>query len=220
VFLDLVDLLCCPRPHRHTSLVASVRTRRGRQLIDGSLGCPECRAEFESRDGVVFMEEPPPSGGAASDPVAGAAGDPVAGAADDPEHVLRAAALLGLSEAGGLVLLGGRWGALARTLATTTGTGIVTLNAPRTLGDDPDGVSRMSVGDRLPFRAKSVRGAALDDSTMSPLLEAVATVLQPRGRLVLPASAAAPAWARRLAADRDDAVYESTASWSDARPAQ
>ena len=36
----------------------------------------------------------------------------MAGAADDPEHVLRAAALLGLSEAGGLVLLGGRWGAL------------------------------------------------------------------------------------------------------------
>ena len=54
MFVELVDLLRCPRPHEDTWLVAAAEAMSGRHIVRGTLGCPVCEAEYPIRDGVVL----------------------------------------------------------------------------------------------------------------------------------------------------------------------
>src|SRR4051812_37019413 len=106
MFVELIDLLRCPRPHEDTWLVAAANETVGRHIVRGTLGCPSCEAEYPVVDAVADFGEAP---------VAGAASAEIS--ADD---TMRAAALLGLTTAGATVVLGGAWQVVAAPLAELT----------------------------------------------------------------------------------------------------
>lgn len=197
MFIELVDSLRCLNPHEETWLVAAASRMDGRHIVDGILGCPVCRREYAIRDGTAWFS--------AKQPGADAPGlTTLAGAADEA-GVMRAAALLGLSDPGGIVVLGGSWAAYADAVAELGASHVVVLNAAVS-DSSPQEVSAIVVDDRLPFGAGALRGVAVDTELGSPeLLASAAASLRSRGRLVAPADALVPDEVEILA--RDDANW-------------
>src|SRR5688572_21529781 len=107
----------------------------GRHIIEGTLGCPICRREFPVRDGIGWFTE-------ASQSIPGRLTQ-AADAADD-ERVTRAAALLGLTDGGGIVCLDASWADCAEALAELGPAHIVLLNA-RPGDSSPEEVSALAV---------------------------------------------------------------------------
>src|SRR5581483_9052795 len=98
MLIPLVERLRCPKPHRETWLVASIDRAQDRDILDGTLGCPECMSEYAIRDGIVYFDESierarpePPNDGEAT----------------------RLAAALELIDPRMVAVLHGRWGAHA-----------------------------------------------------------------------------------------------------------
>src|SRR5690348_10899014 len=105
MFIELVDALRCPVPHEESWLVASATRMEARHIVEGTLGCPVCRAEYPIRRGVVhFRRDPSPRARSADSP------------RRDPAEAMRLAAFLGLADAGGFAVLLGAWGAQASAL--------------------------------------------------------------------------------------------------------
>jgi uncharacterized protein YbaR (Trm112 family) len=190
VFIELVDDLRCPRPHEQTWLVAATLHTQGRDIIEGTLGCPVCHAEYPIRAGVVRFDrdQPVPLG-------------PHRALPPDPELGMRLAAFLDLSDPHGLALLAGSWGPAARPLRGLVPTHLVLLN-PRPFVAAGDGISVLEITSGIPLAEATCRGVALDDAhaTATHLDDAV-RVLRPRGRLVAPASAPTPPGVMELARD-------------------
>jgi uncharacterized protein YbaR (Trm112 family) len=203
VFVDLVDALRCPRPHAESWLVAAAYRTQGRVIVEGTLGCPECGAEYPIHGGVAHF-------GAADlgEPgvVSTATGDTV-----DPEaragEAMRLAALLHLDGPGGLVVLGGGWGAVADALLELVEARLVLVEPPgEPVPREPVAAVR---GAWLPVAGAQARGVALDAATAEPeRLAAAVRALRPRGRLVAPAGAALPEGVRELARDARHWVAE------------
>jgi len=206
MFIELVDSLRCVEPHEDTWLVASVSRMNGRHIMTGMLGCPLCRREYPIRDGVAWFAGR--SEGAEPADLTRPA------EAADPELVTRAAALLGLSDAGGIVVLGGHWVDCANPLAELGPAHVIILDALPPSGSAQE-VSAVVIGDRLPFAPGTVRGVALGTPSSTPArVASAAQVLRPRGRLIAPAAVDRPAEVTELARDAADWVAERGATAS------
>ncbi|AHG90243.1 hypothetical protein J421_2706 [Gemmatirosa kalamazoonensis] len=203
MFVELIDLLRCPRPHEDTWLVAAAEETVGRHIVRGTLGCPLCEAEYPVVDAVADFGEAQ---------VAGSAADAIT--ADD---TMRAAALLGLDAPGTTVVLGGAWQAVAAPLAELAGTRVLLLD-PVHAEPLREEVSALRGGGGLPVAANALRGVALDAYTADePRVAAAVRALAPRGRLVAPADVPVPAGLTELARDARHWVAERDAS-SESRP--
>jgi hypothetical protein len=193
--IELVDALRCLTPHEDSWLVAAVSRMDGRHIVDGVLGCPVCRREYPVRHGVGWFADD----GAVPAPLS---------ATTDADRVERAAALLGLTDPGGIVVVGGAWTDCADALAEMGAAHVVVLDAAPS-PSSPQGTSALRIADRLPLAAGGVRAIALGAGVArSPLLESAAAALRPRGRLVGPADAAVPEGVVELARDAADWVAE------------
>lgn len=200
MFIEVVDAFRCPRPHELMWLVASADRLLDRDILTGALGCPVCGARYPIVDGVADFR---PAGARAPAPVAPAA------PADTPERAIRAAALLGLTEPGGLVVLAGAWADAAHHVAAL-------VEGVHVLAVDPSGyvasgfgVSVARAPDTLPLRPESVRAIALDHvHAAAPFLESSAAALKPSGRLLVPAGAPIPAGIAERARDAHDWLGE------------
>jgi hypothetical protein len=189
VFIELVDILRCPRPHEETWLVAAVSTFHGRHIATGSLGCPICRTQYPVVDGAAdFTREG--HGAAAGEGVAPSPAD---------DDILRARALLDLSEAGGVVALLGSAASMSAALEDSAECTVLQVNpsgAP--LGP---GVSTLWVDDRLPLAPDSLRAAMVGDGVSAELLASLVAGIRPKGRLVGPVSQPLPEGVSELARD-------------------
>src|SRR4051812_37196810 len=116
MFIELVDALRCPVPHEESWLVAAATRMEARHIVDGTLGCPVCSAEYPIRNGVVDFRR---GGGVVAAPVASSA-----------EQAMRMAALLDLADAQGFAVLLGEWGAHAHELASIVETPLVVIDPP------------------------------------------------------------------------------------------
>lgn len=190
MLVELIDRLRCPHVHEDSWLVAAVARAEDRRLVDATLGCPVCNAEFEVRDGVVSFGDPVPSA-------------PMPASEDE---VMRAAALLHVEERG-LYVLDAGWGSLAPGL-------LALMIAEYLLVDPPagsaaaDGVGILSgVGDRWPIASAALHGIAMERATSARLNDAL-RILRAGGRLIAPADADVPAGARELARDERHWVAE------------
>jgi hypothetical protein len=184
------------RAHEDSWLVASADELVDRHIVRGELGCPVCEARYPVREGVVDF----------------AAGASLPGAYVAREGMaVRAAALLGLAEPGGVVVLAGEWSAAANEmLAMTENVQLLALGYTSGLRSG-GALSLALIGDVLPLAAGSVRGIALDAAHATPsLLAGAARALAPGGRLVAPSSAAVPALLQELA--RDDEHWVAAAA--------
>jgi hypothetical protein len=186
VFVELIDRLRCPDDHPDTWLVAAATRTARRHLLDATLGCPACGAEFELREGELWF------------------GDRVECAVmpASEEETLRLAALLQLEERG-LYLLDGGWGSLAFALHGVVDVDLLLADPPPAAAHETmtagQGTLR-GVGDRWPLASSSLHGIALDRATPARTADA-ARVLRPGGRLVAPVRAAVPTGVRELARD-------------------
>jgi uncharacterized protein YbaR (Trm112 family) len=184
--LDVIPALRCPRPHEDAALVLVADETRARHVVTGVLGCPVCEAEYPIRASVAYFTRPT-----------------TGGAADAPAELLRTAAMLGLTEPGGIVMLGGHWAASAEAIGDIADALVLVVNPPA-YGAYGERVSVLHVGDRLPIAAKALRAAAIDASTAG-----IAAVLRPNGRLVAPNAVPVPSDIREIARDDDYWVGES-----------
>jgi uncharacterized protein YbaR (Trm112 family) len=195
VLIELVDDLRCPQQHEETWLVAAADRTASRHIVDGTLGCPVCRAEYPIRDGIVWFDEPPhservPRGSAA---------------AEDSELAMRLAAFLDLSDPHGFALLAGSCGRIAPLLQRVVSTHLVLLN-PTPSVPAGNGISVLQIRTGIPLAAATCRGVALDDAHAdAAYLNAAVAVLRPLGRLVAPTTTPMPAGVTELA--RDDRLW-------------
>src|SRR3954447_12829389 len=98
----LTDVLSCPRCGPAFGLVLLADRVEDRRVLEGRLGCPNCREQYPVVAGALDARLPAERAGAADD----AAGDAAAtGGVDDAEAAVRLAALLGLAEVRGTVLV-------------------------------------------------------------------------------------------------------------------
>ncbi|HVT40412.1 MAG TPA: Trm112 family protein [Gemmatimonadaceae bacterium] len=194
MLVDLLDRLRCPVLHDDSWLVATALVTRHRHIVEGSLGCPVCGAEYSIREGVVWFggNELPPEDGPVD--------------RTGPGEAMRLAALLALNERG-VFLLGGAWGALAGELATLMPLQLLLVSPPA----GAHGSVVRGTGDSMPFASGSLAGIAIDRAS-GPLAEAAARTLISRGRLLAPADTPIPAPIVLVARDTRHWVGECSAS--------
>jgi hypothetical protein len=188
VFIPLVDILRCVNPHAETWLVASIERAEDRYIIEGTLGCPTCLAEYAIRDGVVYFTD-----ALAKTP----------SIAPDESQAMRLAAALALTEPRMTAVLQGTWGAHAQFVRGVSPSQLMLLNPPHgtTSGD---GVS-VVVSEKIPLAQQSVDAIAVDESFGSLDESGVVTLpaLKRGGRLLAPASTPMPHGFTELARDED-----------------
>ena len=189
---DVMELLRCPVAHDASPLVTVARRRDGAWLIDATLGCPVCGAEYALRDGVALLggdrdgDAPPPN---------------------RPVDAMRIAALLGLADPGLRVMLCGSLGAAAVGLESATGARCVVVNGA-TAADDAR-VDQLVIAARglIPLASASLDGLAVDAHSISLLSDGPRVVRQ-GGRIIAPVNTPVPDRCRELARDQYEWVAE------------
>jgi hypothetical protein len=193
MFVELLEKIRCPRDHEASPLIAAASKTVDRHIIEGTLGCPVCHAEFEVRNGALEL------GGSFIQPM-------LAPDALSDEKMMRTAALLGLDERGGLYVLDFISSYFASGLAELSPHSMfVALSGSAGI----EGASAVIVGngEDIPLAAGCARGIVLDRATPK-LLRAAVQALAPGGRLVAPAHAAVPPGISEVARDREQWVGE------------
>ena len=192
MFVEIVDALRCPRPHEESWLVLAARRTEDRHVLEGTLGCPVCRAEYPIHDGIAdFTAAAPPDRA------------PVPAVVDlaPAEHL---AAMLDLGDARGFAVLIGAWGARADQLLELIDAPPLLLVAPPARVTMGHGLSGIRAGATLPVATGAARGVATDSADPARVAEA-ARVTRVGGRIVAPADSPVPHDVRELA--RDAAVW-------------
>lgn len=187
--LGLVDVLRCPRRHAPSALVASIdRTGAAGSVERGTLACPICDARYAIDQGAIIFAADQRERSRTQPAMRGPSAD----------DVVRAEALLDLTEPGGVVLLGGLEGAVAEALRERADVSVVLYNPPAAIAgwDDVTPV----YADTPPFAAGVLRGALLDAASGASAAD-FAAALRVRGRLSAPTTVPVPPGMRELARD-------------------
>ena len=180
VFVPLVDILRCTRPHADTWLVASIDRADGRYIVDGTLGCPTCLAEYPIRNGIAFFSAPRHY---------------AAHVQPDETSAVRLAAALDLTDARMTAVLHGSWGVHAQLIVGVSPSQLLLLNPPDEVVMT-DGVSAI-VSDAAPLAAGSVSAAAIDKPITPTLLTSLRRSLRHGGRLLGTNSGRCARWVHR-----------------------
>lgn len=169
----LTDVLTCPRCGPRFGLIVLADRLDDRRVVEGYLGCANCREEFPVQEGVADLRFPRE------------APAPITGTAPrDEENALRLAALLAVRDRPGMVLLLGVDGETAAEVARLLPGAQVIVAAGEHIGGA--GVqNRMRVAESLPFRDASLRGAVLGGEAAPGLLDEVSRALAPEAHLVV-----------------------------------
>ena len=209
MFLEVTEILRCPRAHDESFVVCVAYAMDGRQVARGVIGCPVCREEFPIRDGVLdFTEGTGAQGHGGTDvPAHRRTGAPTdesgtparrhAGThSGEPAGTLTAeatATFLALEGRGGYVLLAGSAARLARDLAALVpGVHLLCVNAPLEAERVPECSYVASLGG-FPIKTAQVRGVVLGaDCVAEPWLAEGVRVLLHGLRLVAEDERASP----------------------------
>ena len=172
----LTDVLRCPRCGPRFGLILLADLVEERRVVSGRLGCPNCREAYPVAGGEPDLRVPGGEPLPAAEPLP----------ADLREAAVRTAALLGLAEARGSVLLVGAGAELAEELASLLPEVEVVAGAGAPVGGAaPTAVNRVAGSRPLPFADASFRGVALFGASAAGLAEEGARVLAAPGRLLV-----------------------------------
>jgi uncharacterized protein YbaR (Trm112 family) len=190
MFIELVDTLRCPVPHEESWLVAAATRMEARHIVQGTLGCPVCKAEYPIRDGVADFRR-------------GAGQAPAKAALPDAELAMRLAAMLGLADSQGFAVLLGAWGSQAAELTAIAETPLILVDPPDGVVGAP-GISVLLSDGEIPLAAGAARAMAIDMAESARVASAVRATRQ-RGRVLGPVTLALPDGVKELA--RDESVW-------------
>lgn len=188
MLIPLVDSLRCPRVHAETWLVASIDHAEDRDIITGFLGCPECLAEYQIRDGIVYF-----STEVQQTPFM----------APDEVEATRLAAALDLTDSRMTAALHGDWGAHAQLVRGMSPAHLLLINPPAGIVSG-DGIS-IVIADTAPLAQSSMDAVAVDSSATDAMLASLDAALSGGKRMLGRASMPVPANYTELA--RDDAAW-------------
>lgn len=188
----MLDLLRCINPHEDTWLVASLRAISNRFVLDGTLGCPVCHAEYSIRKGVVDFRQ------AGDSPQPG--NESTSPAGNRETLATRVGAFLNATEPGGTLVVGGSWAGAAQELSVMTEARVLVLNPGRAI-EESETVGLLRVSREIPLAPDSVIGVAVDDAFPWEIVSSALKVVRPGGRIVGPAAIEVPAGATVLARD-------------------
>jgi uncharacterized protein YbaR (Trm112 family) len=185
VFLPLIDRLRCLNGHEDTWLVASIERADERDVLEGTLGCPICSAEYPIREGVVLFADAPPA----------------SERAPSSDEALRLAAALDLTDARMTAILHGAWGANASVLRGVSPAQLLLVNPPAGVTSG-DGVSivRAPVA---PVAAAWADAVAVDADASAPMVESLHASLRGGGRMLAPLEMHRPPGFEELARDAE-----------------
>lgn len=174
----LTDLLTCPRCGPDFGLIVLSDRLVERHVLEGSLGCANCRSIYPIHDGVADVR-------LADDP--GLATGALPGA--DPDRSVRLAALLGVTRPNATVLVldaSGVAGAGVAPLVPEVHVIGGSSEEPAIVDDPAHGfLSRVRLGRSLPFRSGSLSGLAAVGIDVGDLLGEVRRTLRPDGRFAV-----------------------------------
>lgn len=183
MFIELIDLLRCTKPHEDTWLVASFQTVLNRFVGEGTLGCPVCKAEYPIAHGEADF-----TGGT----TAPSCEEQRAQANRDREQLAtRAGAFLDVTEPGATVVLGGVWAHAAQELSQMSRSRILTLNPSSDIRES-ETVGLLRVASDIPVAPNSVLGVALDSWFPVSIVDSALRAVRPGGRIVGPAEIQPP----------------------------
>ena len=201
MFIELIDLLRCPRSHEDTWLVASFRTVSNRFVESGTLGCPICSAQYLIEDGVADF-----TGGVTSP----SCEEQRAAASHRREELAtRAGAFLDATEPGATVVVGGVWSYAAEELSNLAEVRVLALN-PGPGVKETATVGLVRVAADIPLAAESCLGVAVDAWFNSGIVASAVRAVRPGGRVVGPTNIPPLAELAILAQDDDYWVARKT----------
>ena len=192
MFIELIDLLRCINAHEDTWLVASFQTVSNRFVMEASLGCPSCSAQYPVHEGIADF-----SAGVA---LPSCEAERAAASHNREEHATRAGAYLEATEPGATIVLGGVWACAAQELSEMAEVRVLALNAPSEVKESQT-VGLLRVGTEIPVAPGSVFGVALDAWFPAKLVASAVRAVRPGGRIVGPVTIPAPAELAVLAHD-------------------
>ncbi len=194
MFIELLDLLRCINEHEDTWLVASFKAVTNRFVVEGTLGCPICSAEYPIVNGIADfsagIEHPRREG------------ERPAAIHDREDLATRAGAFLNVTEPGATVVLGGTWADAALELSLLTEARVLALN-PKAGAEESETVALLRVGSEIPVAPGSVLGVALDASFPAETVASAVKAVRPGGRIVGPVDIPPPGELALLAQDED-----------------
>jgi len=196
VFIELLDQLRCINPHEATWLVASFKSVTNRFVVEGTLGCPNCSAEYPIRNGIADFtaghEVPRPRREA----------ERRTAIHDREELATRAGAFLNVTEPGATVVLGGAWADAALELSVMTEARVLAIN-PKAGAEESETVGLLLVGSEIPVAPGSLLGVALDASFPAQTVASAVKAVRAGGRIVGPVEIPPPSELAVLARDGD-----------------
>lgn len=178
---QLTERLICPRCGPGFGLVLRADQTQDGRVLDGFLGCSNCRALYPVERGVADLRDPPRS---RSRRRAGAVPLPASGDSSGSE-TLRLAALIGVARGPALIAVAGSLAGRASDLAALLPDVEVVALAPRFSFTPPPGASHLMASERLPLRDGSLSGIALSGSWGELLLDEASRTVARAGRVVL-----------------------------------
>ena len=187
----MLDLLRCVNAHEDTWLVASLKAISNRFVLDGTLGCPVCHAEYAIRTGIADFRIDGGPEQVAEPPRTSERGE---------ELAMRVAAYLNVIEPGAVVVLGGTWTTAAQEVSVMTETRVLALN-PNEHAEESETVALLRVSREIPLAPASVLGVALDASFPAEIMSSALKVVRPGGRIVGPVTIDVPTDLALLARD-------------------
>jgi len=180
VHLLLTDRLTCPRCGPTFGLVLLASRIADRAVLEGRLGCPNCRDAFPIEGGFADLREPP-----RGEVPVGLAGAPPAGP-EEREHADRLVALIGIVGGPGTVALVGEPARHAAALtASAEEIHVVGVDADLRLWQEGPRFSRIVASPGLPFYDATLRAVAVDGRLGGTWLAEAARAVVPRGRVVV-----------------------------------
>ena len=191
MFIELVDALRCPEVHEESWLVLASRRLVARHVLEGTLGCPVCKAEYPIHDGAVDFTRGGRQHVAAPEP-------------SSTEQAMRLAAFLALDDALGFATLLGAWGSHALALRDLVECPILLVDPPADVEATP-GLSILRTAGPLPLAPAATRGVAIDVGDLhgghAGRVESAVRATKVKGRVVGPAELPLPAGVAELARD-------------------
>lgn len=176
--LLLTDRLTCPRCGPRFGLILLADRMDDRRIVDGVLGCPNCRDRYPVRKGFGDLRAPPRG------PLQpGRAGSP--GEVDDAATD-RLTALIGVPEGPGTLALVGAPARHAPGLAErVSGVEVVAVDPDLERWPESPRVSRMVARPGIPFFDATLRGAAVDGTLGVRWIEEAARTVARLARVVV-----------------------------------
>lgn len=176
--LRVTDRLTCPRcGPRFGLILLAHRTTGDRRVLEGELGCSNCRDRFPVRGGFGDLRAPP-----RRDLPEGRAPHPEAG---DPDEAERLQALLAVVRGPGMVALVGEPARHARALAERIEeVEILAVDPGAAAWPEEAGITRLAGDPGLPVFDGTLRGVVVDASLPGRWVEEAARATAPRNRVV------------------------------------